>query len=566
MLEEITIKDLGVIKHATLPFTPGFTVLTGETGAGKTMVLNSLSLLLGKRANPAVIRHGEELASVEGCWNTSKLSNLEQILEVGAVVEDDTLYINRTVKADGKSRAVVGGKSTPASVLGSISENLVSIHGQSDQIQLKNPAVQAETLDRFAGETLKSKLEVYTTHYRRWQELTKTIKDIKTNLAARQREYEDLIAAVEHISAVEPVQGEDDQLRQQIKSLENVEVLQQALQEAMSFLSSDDYESSDMSVNSSGLINTLQNVSEYDPELETALEIANNIQEQVNELNSIISSQLSALDVDAFDQLNNAQNRLAEINTLIRKYGTNLDDVLEFWETADQRAQELDPDSNNLESLEAELTGTEEDLKKTATELTIIRAEAAERLQTAVNEELAGLAMSGSKLNVIVAAKDKYTTSGVDEVSFMMKTPASRTPLPLGKSASGGELSRIMLALSLVLSDPESIPTFLFDEVDAGLGGKTAVEVGKRLAKLAQTTQIIVVSHLPQVAAFADNHLRVVKTQYEDTVSTDVVQLNAEERTQELSRMLSGLEDSETGKTHAEELLRFVAKQKQVKV
>lgn len=554
MLEEITIKDLGVIQGTKLTFTPGLTVLTGETGAGKTMVLTALSLLLGKRTSASIVRHGAECTSVEGVWSTTHFSNLDQILEVGAVVEDETLYINRTVTKEGKSRAVVGGKSTPASVLATLSGNLVNVHGQSDQIRLKSSAAQAEALDKYAGDKLTKKLTEYQLAYKEWKNLTALVRELKTNMVARQQEYENLLTAVQAISNVSPSKDEDETLKDEISGLENVEVLQTTIQEALNSLSSEEYESPDTAAAISNTVSLLTNVSDQDSQVAEMLRLAQSIQNELTELQQSMSFYLSSLDTDVFERLNERQSRLVQIKELIRKYGTSLDDVLEYWETADQRAQELDPDANNLEELEKQLQATQASVKKIASELTALRTKAAAGLEKSVNLELAGLAMAGNKLQINLTPRNEYNATGVDEVNFLLTTPGSTEPRPINKSASGGELSRIMLALEVVLADPKTTPTFVFDEVDSGVGGATAIEIGKRLAKLAREAQVIVVTHLPQVAVFADNHLQVEKTETSEGQNTKVRSLDQSERISELSRMLSGLGDSETGLAHAQEL------------
>jgi len=562
MLEEITIKDLGVIQETKLTFTPGLTVLTGETGAGKTMVLTALSLLLGKRTSPSIVRHGAECTSVEGVWSTTHFSNLDQILEVGAVVEDETLYINRTVTKEGKSRAVVGGKSTPASVLATLSGNLVNVHGQSDQIRLKSSAAQAEALDKYAGDKLTKKLTEYQLAYNEWKNLTTLVRELKTNMVARQQEYENLLTAVQAISNVSPSKGEDETLKDEISGLENVEVLQTTIQEALNSLSSEEYESPDTAAAISNTVSLLTNVSDQDSQVAEMLRLAQSIQNELTELQQSMSFYLSSLDTDVFERLNERQSRLVQIKELIRKYGTSLDDVLEYWETADQRAQELDPDANNLEELEKQLQATHASVKKIASELTVLRTKAAAGLEKSVNLELTGLAMAGNKLQINLTPRNEYNATGVDEVNFLLTTPGSTEPRPIEKSASGGELSRIMLALELVLVDPEITPTIFLDEADSGIGGSTGLEVGKRISRLAKTSQVIVISHLPQVAVFADNHLKVVKTSTENSVVTDVIQLDEQDRLKEITRMLSGLEDSSSGQVHALELLEIAAQEK----
>lgn len=556
MLEEISIKNLGVIQEAKLSFTPGFTAITGETGAGKTMVLSALGLLLGKRSDASIVRHGTLFTSVEGCWNVAGLPILPTIEETGAVIEDGLIYINRTVHADGKSRAVIGGKTTPAASLALVGEGLVNIHGQSDQMRLKNPTAQREALDSYAGVKLNTKLENYQTLYNQWRTITKKVKDVQTNMVARQREYEELTHAIAEINAVQPVHGEDETLLNEANRLTNVELLKEATSTALNKINNEeDFTIPGIQETIVEVVKQLNSVVEYDEQLKELHELAESIEINLNELSNQLSNYVNSIDLDALVRLNEIQERRAALNILTRKYGPTLENVINYWQEAETKIEDLNPENSSLETLQKELNETLTKLKTQASEITQIRKKAATELSTAVNIELEGLAMAGSKLAVHVNTLNTYTNYGADEIAFMMKTPGAAEARPLAKTASGGEMSRIMLSIEVVLADPEATPTFVFDEVDSGVGGATAIEIGKRLAKLAKEAQVIVVTHLPQVAAFADNHLRVLKTNGESFVSTDIIQLNDEEKVEEIARMLSGLSSSDSGKTHALELL-----------
>jgi DNA repair protein RecN (Recombination protein N) len=558
MLEEISIKDLGVIQSATLRFTKGLTVITGETGAGKTMVLTALSLLLGKRSDSSFVRHGSEFTSVEGCWDVSGLNVLTEINETGAVIENNQLFLNRTVYKDGKSRAVIGGKTTPASVLATIGEGLVNIHGQSDQIRLKNTSAQREALDSFSGSLLSGKLESYKEVFNSWKALTARLKEVQSNMVARRQEYEILVSAVAEIEKVNPVAGEDEAIKTEIALLSNTENLSETAQLALNALSNEETEA-DVTSMLGFAARTLASVAELDPKVAELHRIAEEALDNSNALSSGLASYLDSIDTDVIFRLNEIQERLAALNTLMRKYGTDLNGVIEYWGTSAERVLDLDPEGSNVEALEKELSEVQAKLEVLVDEVSSIRTAKSHELEDAVNAELAGLAMAGNKLKIMIDRSSTYTVHGADEISFMLMTPGASEPRPIGRSASGGELSRIMLALEVVLANPDVTPTFIFDEVDSGVGGATAIEIGKRLSKLSREAQVIVVTHLPQVAAFADNHLRVLKTNSDSFTSTDVNQLSEEDRVNELARMLSGLGDSESGRTHAAELIGVAA-------
>jgi DNA repair protein RecN (Recombination protein N) len=560
MIEQINIRDLGVISDASLNFTRGLTCITGETGAGKTMVLTALSLLLGKRSDSGLIRHGATQTSVEGCWEVPSTSAALKLIEdVGGECEDGQLFINRTVHTDGKSKAVVGGKATPASSLNAIGEHLVAIHGQSDQIRLKSPVAQREALDRYAGKPLTAAMTIYTDIYTQWKHLTKEIDDIKNNQLARQREFEDLQVFVKDYEKVTPERNEDETLRIETEKLANLEGIQEAAAAAMQILSTEEYDGVDLSSLVGELVKHLESVSEFDPELAKMADDAENLKSSIIDLSGTLSTYLSNIDLEALNNLNQMHDRRAAINSLIRKYGNSLDEVIDNYEKSSNRMEELNPENSNLDTLKEKLAELESELKTAAKSVYDLRFSAAERLCEAVTAELAGLAMSGSSMVINVTFTENYSSTGADDIQFLLKHHGGGVAKPLGQGASGGELSRIMLSLELVLADPTTTPTFVFDEVDSGVGGSTAIEIGKRLASLAKTAQVIVVTHLPQVAAFADNHLRVLKTSGADFTSTDVTQLDMDEKLTEIARMLSGLNNSDTGTAHARELIDFAA-------
>lgn len=566
MLEEINIRNLGVIEQASLEFSPGLNVITGETGAGKTMVLTGLGLLLGKKASSSIVRNGADATSVEGCWDVSCNSVKQAIEDTGAVLEDDAqLFINRTITNDGKSKLVVGGKRTPTTVLDTFSGGLVNIHGQSDQIRLKTSAAQRTALDRFAGEKLSQEKIVYQEIYETWKLITKQLKETETNAASRLREYEQAKQAVEDFEKTQPLPNEDEQLKAEAVALTHVDGIKSGLEETLGYLSNPDgWEMEDALTVLNKANTALSQISKYDPKLAEYSEVLENLIITAQELGVDLTSYQASIDGDALVRLQEVNDRLSTLAQLIRTYGPTLEDALKYWEEASEKVITLNPENNSVEALQEKLANQEVLLENQANKLYELRVSASKTLEANVNKELAGLAMAGSKFIINVERTQTYTVNGGDEAFFNIKTPASNVPVPLGKGASGGELSRIMLALELCLADPSSQSTYLFDEVDSGVGGETALEIAKRLVLLAQSRQVIVVSHLAQVAAFADNHLEVVKKNDDDkSVVTTVRNLDKPERLRELSRMISGLTDSETGKAHAQELLSEAEKFKQ---
>lgn len=559
MIEEIYIRDLGVIQEARLAFGPGLTVLTGETGAGKTMVLSALGLLLGERSDTSTIRRGQDQAFVEGRWYLKPNTDIseqvsERLAEAGAEVLDGELIMNRSVSSEGRGRASVSGKATPINVLSELGEKLVVVHGQSDQIRLKSAAAQREALDQFAASA--SALAEYQSHFNAWKISSAKLAEIQQNLDARAKEAQQLRESVTELEAADPKPGEDVELTDKANRLTHVEELRIAASAAHEAISSESFEGGADAIGLIGAARrSLEQVSAHDSELEKLAESLKQLGYQLNDVAAEISSYLDGLDEDSARALEIIQERRAVLNTLMRKYGPTLDEVIALRESASDRLLELDSSSDQIESLTSEVDAQFKAMTKAAAELTAIRTKAAAELAEQVTSELAALAMPGSTLVVSVSEAAEFGATGKDVVSIQLSSYPGAEPRPLGKGASGGELSRIMLAIEVVLAKTEQAPTFIFDEVDAGVGGAAAIEVGRRLAMLAKQAQVIVVTHLAQVASFANSHLRVLKNSSEQFTATDVVSLNHEERINELARMLSGLPESESGRTHAAELL-----------
>lgn len=565
MIEEINIRDLGVIQEARLSFGPGLTVLTGETGAGKTMVLSALGLLLGERSDTSAIRRGQEQAFVEGRWflnqNTQVAAQVSQRLaEAGAELRDGELIMNRSVSSEGRGRASVSGKATPINVLSELGEILVVVHGQSDQIRLKSAAAQREALDQFAA--CSQMLAQYQSHFFAWRDSVAKLDAIQQSLDARAAEAVALRESVEELEKADPKPGEDAELTDKANRLTHVEELRIAASAAHEAISS---ESFDGGADAIGLLGAarraLENVAAHDPELEKIAESLKQLGYQLNDAAAEISGYLDGLDVESARALEAIQERRAVLNTLMRKYGPTLDEVIALRESASDRLLELDSSSDQIQHLQAQVDSEFKAMNQSAGELTQIRTQAAADLAKQVTAELAALAMPGSSLVVVVSPATEFTATGKDIISIQLSSYPGAEPRPLGKGASGGELSRIMLAIEVVLANTQQAPTFIFDEVDAGVGGAAAIEVGRRLAMLAKQAQVIVVTHLAQVAAYANQHLRVLKTSSDDFTATDVVSLNHEDRVNELARMLSGLPESDSGRAHAAELLDKATKE-----
>ena len=562
MIEEIHIRDLGIITDARLPLEPGFSVLTGETGAGKTMVVTALGMLLGARSDASSVRNGAKSALAEAVIRLPHGHRaLELAEEAGGTAEDideqtSELLLARTVNASGRSRAHVGGCSAPIGTLSQIGQTLVAVHGQSDQLRLKSAAEQRHSLDLYAGEELANLLEKYRENYERYRAAAAELKEVRENSRARALEAQTLQSALEEISAVNPQAGEEEELKAEMVKLMNVEALRIASATASAALSGSEYSTGDeQSVMSllDASRSALQAQADADEELASLAARVNELLILATDISSDLSSYMASLDVEGPERLAQVQTRRAQLATLTRKYGADIAEVLEWAEESRARLETLVDDPQRQETLETELVQLRKVLGAQAEELTALRRAAAQKLADAVSEELTALAMPNASLVVEVAEAEKFSVHGRDTVTFMLAPHRTAAPRPLGKGASGGELSRVMLALEVVLAEVDPVPTFIFDEVDSGVGGKAAIEIGRRLAMLARHVQVLVVTHLPQVAAFADQHILVLKN--DDASLSKVKVLSEEERVVELARMLSGHDQSESAREHARELL-----------
>lgn len=559
MIDEMRIRSLGVIDDAVLPLGPGFTAVTGETGAGKTMVVTGLGLLLGARADSSAVRAGAAQASVAGVWVVPSHGPVADIVaDAGGELEPAgdaaELYVSRTLTSEGRSRASVGGRAAPAGVLASLAEELVVVHGQSEQLRLRSASAQRDALDRFGGEEITRAHAAFAEAYARWRELDAEIADLTENRDRRADEATRLREALAQIEAVDPQPGEDTALSERAERLANAEELRVAASVARTALSGED-DGADVQSLLAEARRALDRGG--DAELTALAETLTDLGYRVADAAGQLSQYLADLDESGPHELAAVEERRAALGALTRQHGS-LDDVLEIWRTGSDRLAELDDDGDRIERLQTEAAAVRAQVDEAASVLTAARESAAARLSVAVTEELHALAMPDARLDVRVSATQE-STHGRDDVAILLAAHPGADPRPVARSASGGELSRVMLAIEVVIAGTDPVPTFVFDEVDAGIGGAAAIEVGRRLARLAETSQVIAVTHLAQVAAFASNHLSVVKASDGAVTASSVTALQGEQREAEMARLLSGLADSDAALTHARELLALGA-------
>jgi DNA repair protein RecN (Recombination protein N) len=569
VLEELRIAGLGVIEDASLPLAAGLTVITGETGAGKTMVVAGLGLLFGGRADAGRVRPGAGRAAVEGrlrCSGRVGKAVQARVTEAGGEVDDDgSLLLSRTVTAEGRSRAHVGGRSVPVGVLGDVGGLVLAVHGQSDQMRLLQPAEQLATLDRYAGADHEKLLDRYREHYQSWRRADDELTERRASARERRQEADLLKLGLTEIESVAPQPGEDEELRTLAQRLEHVEGLRAAVQLAHGALAGDPDDPS-AGADASTLLGTAQRGLEGQADVDPSLaELAGRLEDaarQVADIGVELAAYLDSLDADPA-RLAQVHERRAALKSLTRKYAEDVDGVLAWAERAQRRLADLDTSDETIAALEAERDRLASEVAELAGKLTESRREASRRFGEVVTAELAGLAMPHARVAFWVGPRPAGVgPDGADEVELRLTPHPGAPSLPVQRGASGGELSRVMLAVEVVFAGAGGPPTLVFDEVDAGVGGEAAVEIGRRLARLGRRHQVIVVTHLPQVAAFADQHLVVAKGSAGAVTTSGVHVVEDAQRARELARMLAGLPDSHLGLAHAEELLAVARSEK----
>ena len=564
-LEEISIRSIGVIEHSTLEISPGLTVLTGETGAGKTMILTALNLILGGKSDSSLVRKGSERLVASGSFSVPR-SLQNSFEENGLQVEDGQLILTRTVNADGKSKATSNAIAVPSSVLVVASENLVEVHAQAANLNMTKSAKQRDLLDRFGGKALNSALMNYQSELANYHDLKSRISAMKKSIDSRDAQLVELREFAAVMGKLKLERGELQEITTEIGRLSSVEDLRLAAQSASSVIE----EEESGSLTTLGITRkSLDSVRAKDPQIDDLYQRVSEAFFLVDDAKSVLASYISNLEADPA-RLEYLNSRKAEINALIKKYGSSqpADDeliaLIERFESSKNSIADLEGGDERLKELESELAGIKKKLVTSAKSLTSIRTENAAQLSQEVTKEIQQLSMPHTSFHCQVNSADynalkesDFTALGCDEIVMLIQGHKDGPLVPLAKGASGGEMSRVMLALEVVLAATHPVGTYVFDEVDAGVGGKAAIEVGRRLHALSKHAQVIVVTHLPQVAAWADSHFVVTKNSDGSVTESNVTKVVKEDRIEEIARMLAGMESSVSAREHATELLEL---------
>jgi len=565
-LEEIHIKNIGVITQANLEFDKGLTVLTGETGAGKTMVLTALNLVLGGKSESALVRSGEERLTASALFSIPK-KKIVDLEDLGIEVEEGALSISRSVTKDGKSKAIASGVSVSAATLSDVSSHLIEIHGQSSGLNITKGSRQRELLDRHAGKSIEPLLSSYQKNLTNYQQTKERISELKKSAASREESLASLKLFSESFTKLKPLTNEFETTEDEIKRLSSVEELRLATTQALNALENDE----------AGVLNalgqakkSLDSVKDKDSKLEKFSDDFNDSFFILADLLPNLTSYLQTLEADP-ERLDFLHERKSALASFVKKWSSDVDGdkgldlLLARNETVSSQLEDLSGGDERIQALEKELVTIKKNLLLAAAELTQNRKAAAMDLSQKVSHEMHSLSMPQTNLVIDIDSPDyegnlkesDFTLNGCDTVTMYLQTHENAPLVSLAKGASGGEMSRVMLALEVVIAASNPVGTYIFDEVDAGVGGAAAIEVGRRLHTLSKNAQVIVVTHLPQVAAWGDQHYVVEKSIDGTVISSGVTCVQGEARISEIARMLAGLQESSSAKEHASELLNM---------
>ena len=547
MIESLHIQGLGLITDAKLTLKPGFVVVTGETGAGKTLMLDAIRLLAG--AKPSTVNQQRETA-LDAVLDVKHPDFAHALSELGVSLEDGALYVSRTFPVDGRAKTVLQGRAVPASILSDCAETWLAIHGPHDSLRLLKATIHRPLLDRFGWNDIVDSLTQHEVAYRVWKSKSQELERIEQTRAELLRDADVMRADVQLCQSLALKPGEDTEIAQTIDRISRIDSVRNALEMAVHALAGDDVP---LTAAISAARKSLEQGLPDDAQAQSLAQRLQTVGIELGEISHEISTMMTELDVDPAT-LDALMLRQRNIKSLLLRHGPDIEDLLVWQQDAERKLRLIDPDGTEVEALRREVDETRREAEVTAQALTSQRQSVATVLSERISQELANLALPYARV-VVDIQKAHLSETGQDRIEFLFSANPGVEPASLSGVASGGELSRLMLALELVLADSHSPDVMVFDEVDAGVAGAAALSVGERLSRLSLGKQVIVVSHLPQIAAFADQHIVVNKQTDGQTTETEIAILSADQRITEISRMLAGIESSSTARAHAQELL-----------
>lgn len=560
MLTELSIKNFAIIESLTVSFTKGLTVLTGETGAGKSIIIDAVHLLVGGRGSSEFVRHGEDKAEIEGLFQIDSLSHpsYKKAEEFGIEIEEGMLILRRDISQSGKSVCRVNGKLVTISILREIGSTLIDIHGQHEHQELMEEAKHQKLLDQFGAKSISRQLEEYANLYRSYEQTAKKLKSLSENEQKMAHRLDLIQFQFDEIQKAQLVLNEDVELIEEKKRLSNFEKVFEGLSNSYSALQGDQKGLDWVGL----LMSHLEDVASVDEQYQELAEIVSTSYYALEDVGRELRSKMDSLEFNP-ERLHDIESRLNEINQLKRKYGRTIEEIIEYAAKIEEEIETLQNKETHINALSKELATIKKDLVLEAKELTATRLQFSEKLTKSIHRELKELYMDKTVFEVRFHSDyDLFTPTGCDRIEFYISTNPGEPLKPLSKVASGGELSRMMLALKSIFSKHQGVTSIIFDEVDTGVSGRVAQAIAEKIYKVAVSSQVLCISHLPQVAAMADTHLYISKVTQKGRTKTSVQSLSEHDKIKEIGRMISGVEITDLTREHAKELLHLAKEMK----
>lgn len=560
MLAEISIKNFAIIESLSISFEKGLTVLTGETGAGKSIIIDAIHLLVGGRGSSEFVRHGEDKAEIEGLFQLDDSNHpiIMKALEFGIDIEEGMVVLRRDISKTGKSVCRINGKLVTISTLREIGSTLVDIHGQHEHQELMDETRHLSLLDQFGSEEIAASHTEYLEVFRRYEQTLHKLKSLSENDQQTAHRLDLIQFQLDEIQKANLKIHEDEELSEERRKLGNFERTFEALQSSYAALHGEQRGLDWISM----VMGYLEDAAALDPVYKETYEGVSNCFYQLEDAARTLRNELDVLEYDP-QRLNEIEDRLNEINQLKRKYGRTINEIVEYAAKIEEEIETLQNKETHISELEKELSSIKKDLLLEAKQLSEIRHKWAEKLTYLIHKELKELYMAKTVFEIrFEKEQEHFSKTGVDHVEFYISTNPGEPLKPLSKVASGGELSRIMLALKSIFSKHQGVTSIIFDEVDTGVSGRVAQSIAEKIYKVASGSQVLCISHLPQVAAMADTHLFISKVITGGRTKTSVTPLSRGEKIKEIGRMISGAEITDLTKKHAEELLFLAGENK----